>query len=84
MGSRLSNATCLTQVLFKRGEAVCNLWWSLTRRNTHKTNEAARQVVPPKPLGRIRRRRSTAQDITRKGGLYGWKLSSSSNFSILV
>ena len=42
--------TCLTlfitQVFFKSGEECSEWWWSLPRRNTHKTNEACiRQVV---------------------------------------
>ena len=40
-GNYLSSTTCLTQVFFKGGEYFCDLWWSLTRRNTHKTSEAA-------------------------------------------
>ena len=39
-GNNLSNTTCLTQAFFKRGEECSKLRWSLTRRNTHKTNEA--------------------------------------------
>ena len=40
-GNHLSDTTCLTQALFKRGEECSKVWCSLTRRNTHKTNEAA-------------------------------------------
>ena len=39
-GSHLSNTTCLTHVFFKCGDWCSKLRWSLTRRNTHKTNEA--------------------------------------------
>ena len=41
-GSHLSNTTCLTHVFFNHGESDNSiLWSSLTRRNTHKANEAA-------------------------------------------
>ena len=40
-GNRLSNATCLTQVFCNCGKECGTLWCSLTRRNTHKTKEAA-------------------------------------------
>ena len=40
-GNHLSNTTCLRLVFFKNGELCSNLWRSLTRRNTHTTNEAA-------------------------------------------
>ena len=39
-GNHLSNTTCLTRVFFKSGESCGKLWWSLTRRKTHNTNEA--------------------------------------------
>ena len=39
-GNHLSNTTCLTRVLFKRGGEYSKSRWSLTRRNTHQTNEA--------------------------------------------
>ena len=42
----MSNATCLTHVFFKLGKEGSTLWCSLTRRKTHKTNEAVfRQVA---------------------------------------
>ena len=34
-GNHLSDATCLTQVLFESGEPCGKAWLSLTRRNTH-------------------------------------------------
>ena len=37
----LSNTACLPQVFFKGVESCGQSWWSLTRRNTHDTNEAA-------------------------------------------
>ena len=40
-GNRSSNATCPTQVFFENVESCSKGWWSLTRRNTRKTNEAA-------------------------------------------
>ena len=40
-GNHLSNTTCRTQVFFKSGEECGKAWWSLTRRTTHKTSEAA-------------------------------------------
>ena len=50
-GNHLSNTTCLTQALFKRGEECGESWCSLTPQAS-KTNEAVldgvREVVPPK------------------------------------
>ena len=40
-GNHLSNTTGLTQVFFKSGEQRSKWWWSLRRRKTRKTNEAA-------------------------------------------
>ena len=40
-GDHLSKATCPTLVFFRRCESCGRLWLSLTRRNTHKTKEAA-------------------------------------------
>ena len=59
--NHLSNTTCLTQVVFKSDEYFNKLWWSLTRRNTHKTNEAA--------LDRQRQTSSAAQ--IKRGLEYG-------------
>ena len=39
-GNHLSNTTCLPLVYFKSGEQGSKLWWPLTRKTTHKTNEA--------------------------------------------
>ena len=39
-GNHSSNTTCLTLVVFKRGEHFGKLWWSLTLQRAHKTNEA--------------------------------------------
>ena len=40
-GTQLSSATSPTLVFFKSGEECSKVWRSLTRQNTHKTNEAA-------------------------------------------
>ena len=40
-GSHLSNTTRLTHVFFESGGLCSRLRWSLTRRSTHKTGEAA-------------------------------------------
>ena len=39
--NRLSSTICLAQAFFNGGEECSRLWRSLTRPNTHKTNEAA-------------------------------------------
>ena len=58
-GNHLSSATCLTHAFFKIGQHFRKVWWSLTRRKSHKANEARiRQVASDKQCHPIRARTS--------------------------